>query len=88
MKPYITFWWRKATDYTVDDDVRFVAAHYRAGGPWTVRRIVYRLASRTGIVVRLGLNRPCYFIGFMTLTDRTETNEPSPGLALQESKHD
>lgn len=74
---HIEFWWRKEPAFYFDDDVRFVVAHYRAGGPWTARRVVYRLASRTGLAVRFGPGRPCYFLGTMTLTDRSETREPT-----------
>lgn len=80
---HVEFWWRRFPLFTVDDDVRFVTGHYRAGGPWTVSRVAYRLARRTGIAVRFADDGPCHFIGIMTLTDRAYTREPTEaGRAL------
>lgn len=81
--PHVELWWRRFPLFTVDDDVRFVTGHYRAGGAWTVSRVVYRLTRCTGIFVRFKRDGPVRFLGIMTLTDRSETREPTEaGRAL------
>ncbi|GAC1042318.1 hypothetical protein [Rhizobium sp. No.120] len=82
---YFTLWWKKEPDFDVSDDIRFVIAHYgRSGGPWIARRLVYKLARRTGIAFRTNSDAPWIFFGVMTLSERAETNEPSGRAALNE----
>jgi len=69
---HVTFWWRKDGEgFNSHDDIRFVTARYRAGGPWVTLRKEYSIPERTGIAVRF--RGDWHFFGHMRFRKQPET---------------
>lgn len=86
IRNHLAWWWGKeGAGYGVTDDIRFVTGRYRGKvDNWTTCRSVYALSTRYGLAFRF--SGDWNFLGYIRLSNRTETREEDAPLHTQSSK--